>query len=128
MRTGLIFTPISTHLKVDETAYILENCGAKLFVASAALDAVATQLRGKVAGIERFYMVRGISDGFESWEEAVDVMPNLPVDDQFMGSPMLYSSGTTGKPKGIFIPPATEIFDAPWHTHWFLSASVWLRP
>ena len=66
-----------------------------------------------MAGIERFYMVRGISDGFESWEEAVDVMPNLPVDDQFMGSPMLYSSGTTGKPKGIFIPPATEIFDAP---------------
>ena len=64
MRTGLIFTPISTHLKVDETAYILENCGAKLFVASAALEAVATQLRGKVAGIERFYMVRGISDGF----------------------------------------------------------------
>ncbi len=113
MRTGLIFTPISTHLKVDETAYILENCGAKLFVASAALDAVATQLRGKVAGIERFYMVGGISDGFESWEEAVDVMPNLPVDDQFMGSPMLYSSGTTGKPKGIFIPPATELFDAP---------------
>mgnify|MGYP001827545778 FL=1 len=43
-RSGLIFTPISTHLKKDESAYILENCAAKLFVGSLQLADVAEQL------------------------------------------------------------------------------------
>ena len=105
MRTGLIFTPISTHLKGDETAYILKNCGAKLLVASASLADTAATLANKSLDVQRFYMVGGIREGFESWEEAIDSMPADAVDDQTMGVPMLYSSGTTGQPKGVFVPP-----------------------
>jgi len=113
MRTGIIFTPISTHLKADETAYILENCGARLFVTSAQLGDVASELIKKAPKIERFYMVGEVREGFESWEETVDLLAPDPVDDQAMGAPMVYSSGTTGQPKGVYVAPRTEAFDAP---------------
>ena len=102
-RAGLIFTPISTHLKRDETAYILENCGAKLFIASHALAAVAGEILalGNTI-IENFYMVDGIADGYESWDDSVGLQPAERIADEANGVPMLYSSGTTGKPKGVF--------------------------
>ena len=112
-RSGLIFTPISSHLKRDETAYILENCGAKLFIGSHALLEVAQQVRGAATGVEHFLMVGGITDDYESWEEAVALQPESPIDDQSNGVPMLYSSGTTGQPKGVFVPPADTDVDAP---------------
>jgi long-chain acyl-CoA synthetase len=102
-RCGLIFTPISTHLKKSETAYILQNCGAKLFIGSLALSEVAEQLLTESTGVENYLMVGGIKPGFESWEEAVDAQPDTPIADESNGVPMLYSSGTTGQPKGIFV-------------------------
>jgi long-chain acyl-CoA synthetase len=113
MRAGIIFTPISTHLKEDETAYILQNCGAKLFVASHSLTAVAVHMVGSAEALRHFYMIGGIENGFLSWEETVDALPVSPIEDQAMGTTMLYSSGTTGKPKGVYNKPYTEIFDEP---------------
>jgi len=113
MRSGVIFTPISTHLKKDETAYILENCGAKLFIASSSLAEVAKMMVSEAPGVSHFYMVGGVYEGFESYEEAIDLLPSRPIDDQMMGAPMLYSSGTTGQPKGVFVRPHTEQWDAP---------------
>ncbi len=77
-RSGIVFTPISTHLKKDETAYILNNCGARLFIGSLALAETAEQILAENTGVEHFYMVNGIHPGFESWEEAVDVQPDPP--------------------------------------------------
>ena len=110
-RSGIVFTPISTHLMKAETAYILENCGAKLFIGSAALADRAEEIRSEAVGVQHFYMVGGIRAGYESWEEGVDAQSEEPIDDQASGTPMLYSSGTTGKPKGVFLPPASEEFD-----------------
>jgi long-chain acyl-CoA synthetase len=104
-RSGLIFTPVSTHLKIEETVYILQNCGAKLFVGSLKLAGVAEQVLSEAAGVEHFYMVDGIKPGFESWEEATDAQPVTRIDDESYGVPMVYSSGTTGQPKGVFVPP-----------------------
>ena len=104
-RSGLIFTPISTHLKRSEAAYILENCGARLFIGSLALaDSCEQVLEAAPGQIGHFYMVGGIKPGFESWEEAIDLMPITRIDDESNGVPMLYSSGTTGQPKGVFVP------------------------
>ncbi len=114
LRAGIIFTPISTHLKSDETAYILENCGAKVFVVSANYASVAEKMIQQAPTVERFYMVGGVRDGFEPWEDALDPMPSTPIADQSTGTSMLYSSGTTGKPKGILIPPSNANFDAPY--------------
>lgn len=112
-RSGIIFTPISTHLKKEETAYILNNCGARLFIGSLTLADVAQELLAESTGIEHYYMIGGIKPGFESWEEAVDAQPAERIADEKNGVPMLYSSGTTGQPKGVFVPPASDDVHAP---------------
>ncbi|MEH6581779.1 MAG: acyl-CoA synthetase [Halioglobus sp.] len=112
-RAGLIYTPISTHLTRDETAYILENCGAKLFIGSLQLADVAEQVLARGGAVQDFYMTGGIRPGFESWEEACDRQPATPIEDESYGSPMVYSSGTTGQPKGVFVPAADEDVHAP---------------
>ena len=112
-RAGLIYTPISSHLKRDETAYILDNCGASLFIGSHALKETAQELLAAASSVKHFLMVGGIIDGYESWEEATDAQPREPISDQKNGVPMLYSSGTTGQPKGIFVPPDSDDVDAP---------------
>ena len=112
-RAGLVFTPISTHLKKDETAYILENCGAQLFIGSLALAEVAEQIRAVGGSVKNFYMVGGIKPGFESWEEATDLQPAERISDESNGVPMLYSSGTTGQPKGIFVPAVDSDVNTP---------------
>jgi acyl-CoA synthetase (AMP-forming)/AMP-acid ligase II len=114
-RSGLIFTPISTHLKRDETAYILRNCEAKLFIGSLKLADVARQIQSETGTglVRNFYMVGGICPGFESWEEAIDLQENTAIADESYGVPMVYSSGTTGQPKGVFLPPADTDVLAP---------------
>jgi fatty-acyl-CoA synthase len=114
LRSGIIFTPVSTHLRKEETQYILENCGAKLFIGSKKLAAVASELLGDLPAIDHFYMINGAAPGFESWEDAVGAMPVTPIEDESMGVPMLYSSGTTGQPKGVLMGTApTDIHEVP---------------
>ncbi|RLA49500.1 MAG: acyl-CoA synthetase [Gammaproteobacteria bacterium] len=112
-RSGLIFTPLSAHMSKEETAYILQNCGAKLFIGSLKLAGVAEQVLSEATGVEHFYMVGGIKPGFESWEEATDAQPTTRIDDESNGVPMVYSSGTTGQPKGVFVPPASTDVNTP---------------
>jgi long-chain acyl-CoA synthetase len=112
-RAGLIYTPISTHLKTEEAAYILENCGAKLLIGSLKLAEVAENLVPAANGVNHFYMVGGIRPGFESWEEATDGQPDERIADEANGQPMLYSSGTTGYPKGVFAKAVSDDVNAP---------------
>jgi acyl-CoA synthetase (AMP-forming)/AMP-acid ligase II len=102
-RSGLVFTPINTHLSKDETVYILSNCRAKMFIGSWAFAEMGEQIVCEPCEVEHFYMVGGTRAGFKSWEDACESQPTEVIADQCNGVPMLYSSGTTGTPKGIFI-------------------------
>lgn len=99
-RAGLRYVCISSRLTADETDYILENSGAKLFVLSASLAPLAAQL---TTGVAR-YAMGGAIPGYGIWEEAVAAMPATPIADERAGVDMLYSSGTTGRPKGVRVP------------------------
>ena len=113
MRAGVVFTPISTHLKKDETAYIINNCRARLFIASASLADVAAEAAAQAPALEHCFIVGGERAGFVDWHSTLAEQASEPIADQSLGVPMLYSSGTTGKPKGVFRAPENIDLDAP---------------
>lgn len=98
-RSGLYYTAVNSHLRPAEVRYILGDCGATAVVTSSAVADVATAL--DLSGVPVRLMVDGASPGFEPYEEAVSAQPDRPVVDEMEGREMLYSSGTTGQPKGV---------------------------
>jgi long-chain acyl-CoA synthetase len=100
-RSGLYYTAISSYLTAPEVAYIVDDCGACAFVTSAARGDVAAGLTDLMPDVRHRLMVDGQASGFESYEAATADRPVTPIADQIQGTDMLYSSGTTGRPKGI---------------------------
>jgi long-chain acyl-CoA synthetase len=100
-RSGLYYTAISSRLQRDELAYIVDNCGARVFISSASLADVATSITEDTPRVELRLMLDGTAEGFQSYEEAVAAHPVTPIEDEVQGADMLYSSGTTGRPKGV---------------------------
>ena len=101
-RAGLYYTAISYRLQEEEVAYIVEDCQAKVFITTHGQRDLAARLAGRL-NVHRF-MLNGTVEGFESWEEAVAPQPATPIADETEGADMLYSSGTTVRPKGIKVP------------------------
>ncbi len=109
-RSGLYFTTINSHLTVDEAAYIINDCGARVLVSSTALAEMAAQLTLQlIPGVERRLMIAEDGDpaffdqldGWLPYTGAVVNRPTTPIADESEGDLLQYSSGTTGRPKGI---------------------------
>lgn len=100
-RAGLYYTAISTHLAPDEIDYIVNDSDSAVFITSYAMRDMATQLVGRMPKVHTALMMNGVVEGYEAYEERVAPYPETPILDEVTGSPMLYSSGTTGKPKGV---------------------------
>jgi long-chain acyl-CoA synthetase len=98
-RSGLYYTACSTRLGVDELTYIVTDCEARVLIASAATLPVAAQVVAPLAELR--LAIDGVAEGWEPFAAALDAQPDTPIDDQAEGADMLYSSGTTGRPKGI---------------------------
>ena len=102
-RTGLYYTLINTYLAPGEVAYIVANSRSRLLFSSAARRPVAEAAAAKCPDVERM-LVTGPGDppaGWESYQAAVAGYPGDPVPGEMLGTAMLYSSGTTGQPKGV---------------------------
>ena len=100
-RSGIYYTAISWRLQQQEVDYIVNNCEARVFITSYARKDVVEPLAGNMPLVKQAYMLDGTVDGFGSWEDATAAMPTQPIADQSEGAAMLYSSGTTGYPKGV---------------------------
>jgi long-chain acyl-CoA synthetase len=111
-RAGLFFTAMSTRLSAQEAEYIISDCGATLLIASASLAGQAAELLGKNPAVTRRFAVGGTLPGHAGWEAAVAAQPATRIADESAGRDMLYSSGTTGRPKGIKIELLDEAIDA----------------
>jgi fatty-acyl-CoA synthase/long-chain acyl-CoA synthetase len=100
-RSGLYFTPISCYLTRDEVAYIVRDCGARVVIASRRYGDVLDGVGRGAPGAPALFTVDEPRPGFRSWSEALAAQPDTPIADRVAGQDMLYSSGTTGRPKGI---------------------------
>jgi acyl-CoA synthetase (AMP-forming)/AMP-acid ligase II len=108
-RAGLYFTPINSHLTADEVAYLLEDSGSRLLITTPAMFAVAEPAVRKVPGVTRVLVLDPddgstlpeLPAGWERYRDALASHPATPIADQSLGYFMVYSSGTTGRPKGV---------------------------
>jgi acyl-CoA synthetase (AMP-forming)/AMP-acid ligase II len=108
-RAGLYYTAINSHLRCAEVQYVLDDCGAAALVSSADLADVVAGL--DVSKVPVRVSTHGELAGFERYEDVL-TDSSLPLDNQCEGREMLYSSGTTGFPKGVRKPlPGTTFGD-----------------
>jgi fatty-acyl-CoA synthase len=100
-RSGLYITAINRYLTDEEAAYIVNDCEAQAIVTSFARADVAKELPPLIPNCPHRLMMGGVINGWESYEEALDAQPAEQLAKQPRGDTMLYSSGTTGRPKGV---------------------------
>ena len=102
---GLYYTAMSSRLTTEEMAYIIEDCGAQAFITSMHKAGQAAELADQMPAVKVRLMIDGTIDGFDPYEATLAEQPPTPLDeDRVEGQDMLYSSGTTGRPKGVKVP------------------------
>jgi long-chain acyl-CoA synthetase len=112
-RCGLYYTLVNTHLTPAEVAYIVDNCGAKAIIGSRAMRDICEGLPSDVLP-ELLLIADAELAGWQRYPECVATEPDTPIDDEVEGDLLQYSSGTTGRPKGIRRPlPHVSPAEAP---------------
>ncbi|MFY9926894.1 MAG: acyl-CoA synthetase [Streptosporangiaceae bacterium] len=100
-RSGLYITAVNYRLKPDEVAYIVNDSGAAALIVSAAQAQTAVAIADETPGVKLRLAFGGQVPGYGGYEEIIAAAAATPLDDQPHGATMLYSSGTTGRPKGV---------------------------
>ena len=105
-RAGLYYTCVNSYLTPDEVAYIVDDSDAKVFITSAGKSDVAVAAAINTPKVGTFLCVDADHEigPFRPYDDAVADFPSTRIDDEQLGAAMLYSSGTTGRPKGILRP------------------------
>ncbi|MBD3647700.1 MAG: AMP-binding protein, partial [Pseudomonadales bacterium] len=105
MRTGMRVTPINWHLTGDNASYIVENSGARAFIADVRCTEPAIEaLRDNRSQLEVALAAGGDIEGFDDYDVAVAAEDDSNIENPEIGGQMLYTSGTTGRPKGVYRP------------------------
>jgi long-chain acyl-CoA synthetase len=105
-RAGFRLTPVNWHLTAGEAGYIVDDCEAKAFVGDERFAALAMEAAAAAPAATVRIAVGGPIDGFASYDRVIGGEDAGDLDDPVIGSSMLYTSGTTGRPKGVFRPEA----------------------
>ncbi len=110
-RSGVYYTLANWHLTAEEAAYIVNDCGARTLITSSALAALAEELVDLTPEVGlRLVLGDDVPPGHVSYDQFVAGFPGEPLARELEGFAMLYSSGTTGHPKGIRRPLSEEPF------------------
>jgi long-chain acyl-CoA synthetase len=103
LRSGIRITPVNWHLTAEEIAYIIKDCEAKILVGEQRVHTVAEAARDCPDLVLKL-AVGGDLPGFENYDEALAPIDGSNIDDPVLGNGMMYTSGTTGRPKGVYRP------------------------
>jgi long-chain acyl-CoA synthetase len=103
LNNGMYVTAINNKLTTEEVAYIINDSHSQVLITTAALTDVAERIVADTPGVVRRLMMGGSSPSYENYEAAVAAYSDEPCEGN-RGMFMLYSSGTTGKPKGVKFP------------------------
>jgi long-chain acyl-CoA synthetase len=136
-RSGLYFTCVNSYLTGSELAYILNNSESRLLITSVAKLEIAREALSECPKVELCIVVDGPgeSERIIGLQEATADLPTTPIPDESIGTAMLYSSGTTGRPKGILRPlpeqppsqqmPLFDFLQKLWH---YREGMIYLSP
>ncbi len=105
---GLYYTALSSRLTTEEMAYIVNDCGAEVFVTTPYKAEQAVELLDQMPNVRTRLALGGRIDGYDDYDTVVGAYPAEPLPDRIEGQDMLYSSGTTGRPKGVKVPASTS--------------------
>lgn len=102
--SGLYYVGVSSHLNAADAAYVVDNSDAKLLVTSPTLAAEAQEVAARLGAHITYLMIDEAEPPFLSYESLLAGQPATPLAARPRGASMLYSSGTTGRPKGVRVP------------------------
>src|SRR6266481_4762050 len=136
-RSGLYFTCVNSYLTAGELAYIVNNSCSRILITSVAKLEVAREALKQCPKIELCIVADGAgeSERIVGLQAATSGLPSTPIADESAGAAMLYSSGTTGRPKGILRPlpeqppaqnpPISDFLQKLWH---YREGMIYLSP
>lgn len=115
LRSGLYITFINSQLSAPEVAYIVDDCDAQTFVIAEKFSGIADAVIGRASGLQRRIALGSVGTvgGFDDYQALLAAALPQPLPAQPCGADMLYSSGTTGFPKGVEVPLPDRAVDEP---------------